>query len=420
MKKHTFKITYFVRKARTSKTGLAPILARITVDGVRQEVYIKCSVDPKRWNQTKERDTGKDMYAAQVNLYLDEYRAKVLEVWRQLQNEGCDGTVYEIKHRLQTSNESARQFLAEFETYCQKRQKEADGKFITQLTANKYHRLLRYMKEYTAEEYKKNDLPLSAVNNAYLDGLNVFVQTRHNCKNNGAVNLLCCLKNFMLFCERNEWIEKNPFQRYKLKMERNKEKEHLEASELDLLIATKMPNKHLEATRDVFAFCCMTGLAFTDAFHLQREHLVRDENGNMWIIKPREKTGVTSQIPLLPYPRQILDKYASDPDCRAKDRLLPVACNQRMNTYLKVIATICNFDKNLSTHCARHTFACVAIEYGMPIDVIAKILGHNNVNMTRHYAKFSKSKIYREMFKLGQKIQVDSGKLKADDLKKAQ
>ena len=72
-----------------------------------------------------------------------------------------------------------------------------------------------------------------------------------------------------------------------------------------------------------------------------------------------------------------------------------------MNAYLKELAGICNIDKTLTTHVARHTFACLAVEYGMPIDVLAKILGHTDPNMTRHYAKFSEDLIGREMMKIG-------------------
>ena len=76
----------------------------------------------------------------------------------------------------------------------------------------------------------------------------------------------------------------------------------------------------------------------------------------------------------------------------------------KMNAYLKEIATLCNIPKNLTTHCARHTFATLAIEYGMPIDIIAKILGHTNTNMTRRYAKISEANISREMKKIGEML----------------
>ena len=109
-----------------------------------------------------------------------------------------------------------------------------------------------------------------------------------------------------------------------------------------------------------------------------------------------------SQIPLLPYPIKLLAKYENDLNCRGRGRLLPIPSNTKMNAYLKELVVICNIDKNLSTHCARHTFACLAVEYGMPIDVFAKILGHSSTNMTRHYAKFSEKLIGKEMMKIGQ------------------
>ena len=126
-------------------------------------------------------------------------------------------------------------FLVEFSKYCDKRQREV-GIRLTQLTANKYHRLLRYMTEYMREQYRKDDLPLDAIDYAYIDGLNTFMQTAHNCKNNGAVNLLCCLKNFILYAIRNEWLEKNPFRYYKMKVDRTNVKVPLTKEELDTLI----------------------------------------------------------------------------------------------------------------------------------------------------------------------------------------
>ena len=123
-------------------------------------------------------------------------------------------------------------FLVEFSKYCDKRQREV-GIRLTQLTANKYHRLLRYMTEYTREQYRKDDLPLDAIDYAYIDGLNTFMQTAHNCKNNGAVNLLCCLKNFILYAIRNEWLEKNPFRYYKMKVDRTNVKVPLTKEELE-------------------------------------------------------------------------------------------------------------------------------------------------------------------------------------------
>ncbi len=400
MNRKTFCISFFLRRVRTVK-GMAPILARITVNGISKEVYTQCRTPVDKWDTAKGRATGRDKLAYEVNAYIDDFRAKVVEIYRTLQAEGFEGNTLEIKERLQSPGKQAKMFLEELTLYCEKRQKEV-GVRITQLTSNKYYRLCRYLREYTKQEYKKDDIRLSAVSYGYLDGFNTYLQTAHRCHHNGAVNILDCLRNFMLYCLRNEWIEKNPFKNYKLKEVAPPPKEHLSKKEIELLMEKPMPNLRLENVRDIFVFCCLTGLAFADVKELKREHLTTDEQNNMWIRKPREKTAIMSTIPLLKQPKAILQKYAFDLHCIESGKLLPVPSNQKMNAYMSEIATICGLNKKLTTHCARHTFACLAVEYGMPIDVLAKILGHSNTNMTRHYAKFSEQLIGREMQKIGQ------------------
>lgn len=404
MERKRFSVTYFLRKARTNKAGLTPILARITTNGISKEIYIQCSVPADKWSQSKERAIGKDKLCQQVNSYLDDYRARILAVRQELIAKGYEGNCIQIKERLQNPATLSIMFLAELAKYCEKRQAEV-GVRITQLTANKYHRVLRYLREYVASAYRKEDLLLSAVGYEFLDGFNTFLQTAHRCKHNGAVNLLDCVKNFTHYCLRNEWIEKDPFRNYKLKEEHKKD--HLTREELETLVRKRLPNERLDRIRDVFAFCLYTGLAFTDAEHLRREHIRTDDNGTTWIYKPREKMAVMSRIPLLPYPMMLLEKYERDAELRATGKLLPVPSNQKMNAYLKEIADLCNIPKNLTTHVARHTFACLAVEYGMPIDVLAKILGHSNTNMTRHYAKFSEQLIGREMRKMNEQMFSD-------------
>lgn len=397
----TFFVSFFLRRDRVMKNGTAPIMARISVNGIAREVYTQCRTPVDKWDTAKGRATGRDKLAYEVNAYTDDFRAKVVEIYRTLQAEGFEGNALEIKERLQSPGKQAKMFLEELTLYCEKRQKEV-GVRITQLTSNKYYRLCRYLREYTKQECKKDDIRLSAVSYGYLDGFNTYLQTAHRCHHNGAVNILDCLRNFMLYCLRNEWIEKNPFKNYKLKEVAPPLKEHLSKKEIELLMEKQMPNLRLENVRDIFVFCCLTGLAFADVKELKREHLTTDEQGNMWIRKPREKTAVMSTIPLLKQPKAILQKYAFDLHCMESGKLLPVPSNQKMNAYMSEIATICGLNKKLTTHCARHTFACLAVEYGMPIDVLAKILGHSNTNMTRHYAKFSEQLIGREMQKIGQ------------------
>lgn len=343
----SFKITFYLRRTRVTKAGLAPILSRITVNGVAAEIPVKCHIYPDRWDQTKERATGKDKLSTEVNTYLDSYRARVLEIRREIEQEGKEASVFEIKERL-TQVVRPRMFLEEFAAYCDKRQKEVGIK-ITSQTIYKIQRTLRYLREYTNDEYHKSDIPLSSLSHDYLHGFYIFLQTRYPCHNNGAVHLLKVIRTFITYCLRNEWLKKNPMQDIRLKMERSETRAHLTRAELETIVNKEMPNERLEQVRDVFVFCCLTGLAFIDAYGLGPEHMGKDEKGKLWIYKPRQKTGIDSTIPLLPIARQILDKYADNPLCKEKGKLLPVLSNQKMNAYLKEIGTICNIGKNLTT-----------------------------------------------------------------------
>ena len=105
---------------------------------------------------------------------------------------------------------------------------------------------------------------------------------------------------------------------------------------------------------------------------------------NLWIIKKRHKTKVTSNIRLLDIPKAILNKYEGK---LKNGQLLPVISNQKMNDYLKEIATVCGIDKNVTFHLARHTFATtITLANGVPIESVSKMLGHTDIRTTQIYA----------------------------------
>lgn len=150
---------------------------------------------------------------------------------------------------------------------------------------------------------------------------------------------------------------------------------------------------------------CFTGLAFIDVQQLSPEHIVKDNNGNLWIRKPRQKTKNMCNIPLLDIPLEILRKYADYPACKKKGVLLPVPCNQKMNSYLKEIADLCLIKKNLTTHIARHTFgSIICLSQGIPIETVSKIMGHKHIKTTQRYAKVTQDKIDRDVDRLNEAI----------------
>ncbi len=352
MRQESFRILFLMRKGRTKKDGFATIYARITTGSFRQEIYFNCEGRPELWNQRKERMMGTSRLSLKINEMLDEFRVQILDIRSKLLAEGFEANALQIKQRYFNPLKHTMMLIAGLGDYVQRRQAEV-GVRITQRTADKYERLLRYLKQYLAQRGPEEDIPVERMNYEFLDGFSLFLQTAHRCRHNGAVAVMDCLRNFVLYCLRNEWIAKNPFRYYKLKEDQAQAKEHLTARELEILTRKQLDHR-LARIRDVFVFCCLTGLAFADADHLRSEHISRDDEGRWWIHKPREKTAVMSRIPLLPMALEILRRYEHDAVCQARGRVLPLPSNQKMNAFMKEIAIVCGIDKVLTTHMARH------------------------------------------------------------------
>lgn len=112
-------------------------------------------------------------------------------------------------------------------------------------------------------------------------------------------------------------------------------------------------------------------------------------------------------VPLLDIPLMLIDKYEG----QAKNGLVfPVLSNQKMNDYIKEIIAICDIDKDITFHSARHTFATtVTLENGVPIESVSKMLGHTNVQTTQIYARITERKINQDMDVLSKKLDPQAG-----------
>ena len=191
-------------------------------------------------------------------------------------------------------------------------------------------------------------------------------------------------------------MKKDPFADIKFSLN-PVEKDFLEKHEIEIIRQKEIGIERLALVRDIFVFCCFTGLAFSDVKQLTPEHISIDINGDKWIRKMRQKTKNMCNIPLLEVAQEILAKYENHPYCETKGVLLPVLSNQKMNTYLKELTDICNIKKTITTHVARHTFATLALANSVSIENVAKMLGHSDTKMTRHYARVMDSSIKRDM-----------------------
>jgi len=173
------------------------------------------------------------------------------------------------------------------------------------------------------------------------------------------------------------------------------------------MMKKKFHHKRIEQVKDCFIFSCFTGLAYYDLKELKPKNISTGEDGKLWIKINRKKTNGESHIPILPITAQLIEKYKNNPYCLDKGVLMPVISNQRMNAYLKEIADICDINKNLTSHTARHTFATtVTLNNDVPIETVSKMLGHSSIKMTNIYARLLDKKVSRDMNHLNDKYNI--------------
>ena len=149
-------------------------------------------------------------------------------------------------------------------------------------------------------------------------------------------------------------------------------------------------------------------MAYIDVKNLTKSHISIGIDGEKWIFTHRQKTESASKIPILPVTQMIIDKYSDYPQSNNEHKLLPILSNQKMNAYLKEIAGVCEIEKELTFHIARHTFATtVTLTNGVPIESVSKMLGHKNLRTTQHYAKVLDKKVSEDMMVLRNKFSIN-------------
>lgn len=394
--KQTFNVLFFIRRTKLKKSGDTPIMLRITIEGQLVEMQLKRDVKPNFWNQNKERCTGKDSTSLEINRYLESVKLRLFEIHRKMEEEGKYISSMEIKRKFLGLDEEHKMLFQVFQEHNDKC-RELIGKDYAKVTISRFDTCLKYMKEMALKQYHLKDIPLKEVNHAFIQDYIHFLKVEKNLSENTLIRYMKVIKKITNMALANEWMSKNPFANIKFH-EQEVHKEFLTKEELKTLITKEFDIPRLDLVRDIFLFQCWTGLAFIDVSELTEEHIVPDNEGNLWIRKARQKTKIMCNIPLLDIPLQILEKYKEHPLCQKKGVLLPVMVNQKMNSYLKEIAICCGIKKNLSTHTGRHTFSTtVALANNVSLENVAKMLGHANTKMTQRYAKVLDQSILRDM-----------------------
>ena len=396
-------ILFYLKRAKVNAQGLVPIFQRITINGKRIDNSTGKFIDPAKWHTEMSKMRGTSEEARSINGHLEYLKSKIYDAEKNLIKTDIPINSETLKNKLLGIEERRRTLIPIFKDHNNKI-KELVGKEYALGTLERYNTSLKHTIDFLEWKYKVSDIEIDKINHAFITDYEFYLRSVRNCANNTAVKYIKNFSKIIKICLANNWIDRNPFSNYKAKV-REVERVYLSEGEIQNIMNKDFKTERLSLVRDIFLFSCFTGLAYIDVKNLTKSHISIGIDGEKWIFTHRQKTETASKIPILPITQMIIDKYKDHPECNYQNKLLPILSNQKMNAYLKEIAGVCEIEKELTFHIARHTFATtVTLTNGVPIESVSKMLGHKNLRTTQHYAKVLDKKVSEDMMILRNKF----------------
>lgn len=396
----TFSILFWLKQSR-AKNGEAPLYARITVNGQRAEISLKRKIKTTNWNATKNRVKGTNQEARTINEYLNQVQKGIIQSKNELT----------LKNKFITSQSIKSRFLKEDEQDHTINDiiKYHNDDMVNKLrrgTQKNYFTTQKYISKFMKKCFNTSDMYLNHLDYNFILKFEKFLREYkpldHQKKmgNNSVMKHLERFRKMITLSYKLEWIERDPFINFKAKFEKV-ERGYLTKIELKTIEEKQFSIPRLQLVKDLFIFSCYCGLSYIDVINLTEENINFGIDGELWIIKKREKTNKLLRIPILPKAKTLIDKYKANPKSVINGTIFPKISNQKLNSYLKEIADLCDITKNLTFHLARHTFATtVTLTNGVPIETVSQLLGHSRISTTQIYAKVIDRKVSSDIIKL--------------------
>lgn len=407
-----FGLRFVIRHCKNKLSG-ALIYARITVDRKRIEISLNKTIDPALWDSKNQIATGTKELVTRINPFLDETRLKLIDCYHQLKEQKAIINADAIKRLYVGDDEGQSTLMALFRYH-----DTSSRILLAKGTMKNYGATEKYLKKFLQYKYRMDDIRLTNLNYQFITQFELFLRTTtpldksNPLGNNGVMKHMERLRKIVTLGFKLEWIPKDPFILYKLKFQKT-EKDFLIEEEIAALETAILPSEKLNRARDIFLFSCYTGLAYVDMAKLGPDNIVMGIDKEYWLRTSRQKTEIKVSVPLLPQALGLLERYKDDAQVVKKGRVLPYISNQKVNDYLKIIATHCEIEKHLTFHLARHTFATtITLNNGIPLETVSKMLGHTKLSTTQIYVHVLERKISDDMKALRTKFnQISQSKL---------
>ena len=404
----TFKILFYINKQKTKANGNTVILCRITIDGKSTAITTSEECQPSEWNAKQGLTTNK-----KTNQRICEFRKLVERIYGDLLTRDGVVSVELIKNHLQGIATYPTTLLAMSKAELQS-VRDCVGKVKAEGTYQNLYYSDKMLMEFVKDRGNE-DISITAITEEMFEEYRIFLKKREYAAS--TINrYLCWLSRLIFRAVSRRIIRCNPFENAKYEKTEQKIR-FLQKSEVSKLMALRVPDKEAEQARRLFVFACFTGLAIADMEHLQFGHVQTAADGQKYIRKERQKTKVEFVVPLHPIAETIINQCKKEQPSmkemqtvkeKGDDFIFHCACSRSvMSAKLSIVGKACGIRERLSYHMARHTFGTMSLSAGIPIESIAKMMGHASISGTQIYAQVTDNKISEDMDRLIRKHQKE-------------
>ena len=410
----TFKILFYINRQKIKADGKTALLCRITIDGKSTAITTGEQCKSSEWNSRQGLTTDK-----KTNQRIGEFKELVEKTYQKILIKDGVVSVELLKNRLQGIATMPTTLLAISKAELQS-VKECVGKSKAEGT---YQNLLYSDKLLTefVKDKGMTDIVIATITE------DLFEEYRFYLKKRGLVTAtinryLCWLSRLMYRAVSQRIIRCNPFENAKYEKTEQKIR-FLQKSDVAKLMALKVNDKEAEQARLMFVFSCFTGMAIADMENLEYRHIQTAADGQRYIHKERQNTKVEFIVPLHPIAEAIINYCRKEQAGNEEQQMVkekgdslvfrPHYSRSVMGKNLSIVGKACGIRQRLSYHVARHTFGTMCLSAGIPIESIAKMMGHASISSTQIYAQVTDNKNSEDMDRLIRKYQKEKAKEEA-------
>jgi len=386
----TFKLLFYINRAKVKSDGTTAVLCRISIDGKTSVLTTGIYCKPDEWNsrkgEVKAERAGNELKA--FRLRLEHTYENILKEQGVVSSELLKNTIVgvdTIPTFLLQAGEVERERL---------RIRSIEINSNSSYRQSKIYQLK--LQEFLLSR-EMEDISFSDITEEFGESFKFFLKNIQGRKSSYINHCLTWLNRLIYIAIDQEVLRSNPLEEVRYEKKELAKHRYISKSDLKLIMKTPMIDARLELVRRAFIFSSLTGLAYVDMHRLYPHHIGKTAESRLYIRKQRVKTNVEAFIPLHPIAEQILLLYNTTDDSKP---VFPLPVRDMIWYEINQIGVTVGLKENLSYHVSRHSFGTLLLSAGLSIDSIAKMMGHANISTTQGYAQITEQKISEDMDKL--------------------